>query len=127
MNTVTMNDWHHLIRTGNLFFSQKDFNEAEDSYFDALTMLNDQPSLVFRQKDALFGWLACHHNLSVVYKLANQAPLARFHLETPLTAIEHQLNNTPPEQLFFIELLKAYQMGLNELYIFEKKMLEDTA
>ncbi|MDD1780633.1 tetratricopeptide repeat-containing protein [Enterovibrio sp. ZSDZ35] len=122
-----MDDWQHLIRTGNQFFALSDLNEAEDSYFDALTILNNQQNNVFREKDKLFGWLACHHNLSAVYRVDRQHLLARFHLESPLEVIETYLNKTPPEQSFFVELLKAYQMGLNELYVFEKSILEASA
>ncbi|KXF80648.1 hypothetical protein [Enterovibrio coralii] len=124
---IAMNDWMHLLRTGNQFFSSLEYNEAEDSYFDALTLLNNQQESVFSQKEKLFGWLACHHNLSAVYKLDNQLQLARFHLETPLEVIEGYLKTTPPEESFFIELLKAYQTGLNELYLFEKDILETSA
>ncbi|EOD77600.1 hypothetical protein D515_03724 [Grimontia indica] len=115
-----MDDWRNLILAGNQYFAIDEMEHAEDNYFDALTLLDENSESLFTDREKLSAWLACHHNLATVYKQSDQSELARFHLESPLEIIEVQLKKASPDHHHFVELLKAYSAGLSELVVFKQ-------
>ncbi len=120
-------DWKAYATHGNRCFHNKHWVDAERHYGLALHAVEKENPVTHQNGDILFAWLACHHNLATLFQFQNKHSEARFYLDTPLEILEKTLGETPPENPFFVSLLRAYQTGLNELCLFEKAINSSVA
>jgi len=75
-----MGSWQLLLKNGNENFAQKQWPQALNCYQQAVELLDELWSQDHKNINILMAWISSLHNLSTLYEVQNNSPLAMHYL-----------------------------------------------
>lgn len=76
-----MKDWQQLMSSGNQYFRDASWIDAQCCYQQAVSMIESQWSHKVDDRELLFAWVAGMHNLAHLYECQNQSDIALHYLK----------------------------------------------
>jgi len=113
--------WQSMLRTGNSYFDEKQWLQAEYYYREAYGVLERQWNDAPLETELLMAWICACHNLSTLFEVQGELEVSLQYLKIPhLKLKELAACDTSSEDLKLIAF-KALKFTLTPLLSFAKK------
>lgn len=114
-------NWQQLLRNGNVFFDNQDWNIAISHYEHAQSELEKEWQINTDSIELMQAWVSTQHNLATVYEVQSKLTRAANFLLTAHATIISRINNPDYSELAQSLALRMSSITYKSILEFNKK------